>query len=84
MPKVKLTVEERQVNVNEIIVEQPENMSNEEFKEILNEVERTCEDTGEIAWDLEERYGLRIISVDVANDPYDAFEEVEIVDVNEM
>ena len=71
MPKVKITVEERKVHVNEIIVEQPEDMSNEEIKKIIKEVERKCEDTEGIAWTLEEYYGLSIISVDVNNDPYD-------------
>lgn len=84
MPKVKITVEERKINVNEIIVERPEDMSNEEIKKIIKEVARKCADTEGIAWTLEEYYDLRIISVDVNNDPYDAFEEVEVVDVREM
>ena len=84
MPKVKLTVEERKVHVNEIIVEQPEDMSNEEIKKIIKEVERKCEDTEGIAWTLEVYYDLRIISVAVNNNICDAFEEVEVVDVREM
>ena len=88
MPKVKITVAQKLYHFTEIIVEKPEDMPDEEFKTILNEAEREVNNTSDemfsdIAWELEDRYGLNIISVD--NDPYDPFDDgVEIVNVEPL
>lgn len=83
MPKVKLTVEERLVYVNEIVVEKPEGIPDEEFKAILNKVERTCDDTRDVVWALKHRHGLKIVSVTNNFPDSPDVDELEIVDVKE-
>jgi hypothetical protein len=83
--KVRITVEETLRYQEEIIVEQPENMTDEEFENILEEAERRNRDgtTGDLAFELEE-YGLKIVdySKSFPDSPRDV--DLEVIDVTNV
>lgn len=84
--KVRLTVEETVRYQTEVVIEQPETMSDEELNNILDRVERQCRhDSGpDIAFVLEKEYGIKIhkVSSGFPDNPCDS--ELEIIDVSNI
>jgi hypothetical protein len=82
--KVRITVEETLKYTDEIVVEQPNTMDDEEFEEILQRAERSIGYDGsakDLAYVLKEKYGIKvIIQSDNFPDSPDS-SELEIVDV---
>lgn len=84
--KVRITVEENVRYQSEIIIEQPETMSNDDLDEILSEAERSCrrESAKDVAYVLEERFGVKVLEVTTGfpDSPDDS--ELEIIDVSNV
>jgi hypothetical protein len=84
--KVRLTIEETLKYQEEIIVEQPDTMSDGEFEGILVKAERESREYGveDLAFVLSEKYGLKIVdsSKNFPDSPRD--NELEIIDVSNV
>lgn len=84
--KVRLTVEENVRYTAEIIIEQPETLSNADLEVILESVESRCksDQAKSIAYLLEHEHGIKIIEVNdnFPDSPSDS--ELEIIDVSDV
>jgi FKBP-type peptidyl-prolyl cis-trans isomerase (trigger factor) len=87
--KVRITVEETLKYTDEIVVEQPESMSDAEFDRIIEQAERNLGYDGtakDLAYLLEERYGLKIVdqSENFPDSPMsNDFEIIDVMNVKE-
>jgi hypothetical protein len=82
--KAKLTIEETLRYESEIIVEQPESMSDEQFEAILSKVERASDDAKDIAYYLQEKFGIKVIEVKSGFPNSPSSSELEIIDVSNI
>lgn len=86
MAKVKITVQEVIKYHGEIIIEQPDDMSDDELSEILGEVEKENQDgtVGDIAYDLQKKFGVNVIycQSNFPDSHHDS--ELEIYDVSNV
>jgi hypothetical protein len=85
--KVRLTIDETVRYQSTIIIEQPEDMTDDELEEILKKVERKCSRDGsvkDVAFFLKEEYGIDVLEVNDSfpDNPTDS--EVEIIDVSDV
>jgi hypothetical protein len=87
MSKVTITVEEKVIYIEEITVEQPETMEDEQFEEILGRVEGNCRydgSSGDIAYLLENRFGLKVLDLTRQFPESPHGHELEIIDVRNV
>lgn len=84
--KVRVQIEETLKYHSEIIVEQPETMSDEEFDRILGKIERDVinESAKDIAYVLEKDYGIIVIEVSTGFPDSPDNSELEIIDVSNV
>jgi|GEM_PF-2914883 hypothetical protein len=84
--KVALTIEENLRYQSEIVIEQPESMSDQELNSILDKVERLCRDESakDVAYVLSSKFGIKVHSVSTGfpGSPNDS--ELEIIDVSNV
>ncbi|QIW88663.1 hypothetical protein P59_065 [Bacillus phage P59] len=87
--KVRITVEETLKYTDEIIVEQPESMSDADFDKVIEQAERSVGYDGtakDLAYVLEERFGLKIVdqSENFPENPMsNDFEIIDVMNVKE-
>ncbi|SHN77571.1 hypothetical protein [Desulfitobacterium chlororespirans] len=82
--KVKIVVEETLTYIDEIIIIQPETMSDEELEQIIKRVEKQCREASDVAYVLESRYGLKVVErTDNFPESPDR-SEIEITDIEEV
>lgn len=60
MAKVTLEIEETLKFVDEIVVEVPETLTEDQLQDVLNKLERECGDASskDVAFSLKEKYGF--------------------------
>ena len=84
MKRVSITIEEVVKYTDEVIVVQPDNMSDNDFDKLLNRAERTCKRTGGSASDFAiilEELGLEVAEYSTSFPDCPSDVEFEILDV---
>jgi hypothetical protein len=83
--KVKLTIDESVRYQSTIIIDQPDNMTDDDLEEILKKVEKLCRMDGsaqDVA-DYLEHYGIKVLEVNDAFPNHPSGSELEIIDVSD-
>jgi hypothetical protein len=84
--KVRLTIDETVRYQSTIIIEQPEDMTDDELEEILEKVNRLCHIDGsvqDVAIALE-KYGIHVVKVNNSFPGEPSGSELEIIDVSDV
>ncbi|HHY72670.1 MAG TPA: hypothetical protein GX497_05500 [Bacillus bacterium] len=86
MKKVELTIEENIKYRGEVIIKQPNTMNDDELEEIVRKVEKECkyDSAKDVAYVLENTYGINVLEVSSGfpDSPDDS--ELEIVDITDI
>ncbi|EJR25252.1 MULTISPECIES: hypothetical protein [Bacillus cereus group] len=84
MAKVTLEIEETLKFVDEIVVEVPETLTEDQLQDVLNKLERECGDASskDVAFSLKEKYGFQIVGQSYSFPDAPSSHELEIVAAN--
>jgi hypothetical protein len=81
--KVKISITETLKYQEELIVIQPENMTDAEFEHILDGAEKQCNSADDMSYFLE-RYGIKTTGITKSFPDSPFYEELEIDDVEDL
>ncbi|MDQ0254904.1 hypothetical protein J2S74_002286 [Evansella vedderi] len=82
--KVGIYVEQKVVFRSDVIVEQPESMSDRVFESIIGKVERFNEDIRDFTQILESEHGIKVLKVSSGFPDSPDTSEIEIIDVRNI